>query len=113
MDLKHKDLAEGKWDKLSLSLQMANIGSEVSRALNWMKKGNKEYSLNSVNRAIELIYLTLGAINIKSHLKEVARLKEVIADYFYGSNSFLSSEKLFRSYFDHFAYAARRNFNRG
>jgi len=28
----HKELAAGKWFKLSLAEQMANIGSEVSRA---------------------------------------------------------------------------------
>jgi hypothetical protein len=40
MNHQHKELAAGKWKELTLSEQMANIGSEVSRALTWMEKGN-------------------------------------------------------------------------
>ena len=40
MKRQHEGLASGGWEKLSLCEQMANIGSEVSRALNWRKKGN-------------------------------------------------------------------------
>lgn len=38
MTFKHKDLAQGRWATMSLHEQMANIGSEVSRAFNWQKK---------------------------------------------------------------------------
>ena len=33
MSYQHKDLAAGRWGQMSLSEQMANIGSEVERAL--------------------------------------------------------------------------------
>ena len=46
--------------------------------------------------------------NIK-RLKEVARVREAIVDFFYGSNHFMSTEALWRKYFNHFTYAARRN----
>lgn len=35
MSYQHKELAKDRWAKMSLCEQMANIGSEVSRALNW------------------------------------------------------------------------------
>lgn len=38
MDYQHKSLAEGRWEELSLSQQMGNIGSEVSMAVRWKKK---------------------------------------------------------------------------
>ncbi len=38
MSYQHKDLAAGRWSQLSLIEQMANIGSEVERALNWRIK---------------------------------------------------------------------------
>jgi hypothetical protein len=88
---------------------MANIGSEVHRALNWRNKGNEEYSRMAADRALELLDLSLDAHKSYPKLKEFARLREAIVDYFYGSNEFGSSEKLWRSYFDHFNYAARKD----
>jgi hypothetical protein len=90
MEFQHKSLAQGRWAQMSLSEQMANIGSEVSRALNWKTKKNEEYCLRSVNRALELISLTIDSITVKSQFKEITRLKEALLDYFYGSNEFSS-----------------------
>jgi len=38
MNYQHKELASGRWEKLTFLEQMANMGSEVERALNWQKK---------------------------------------------------------------------------
>ena len=108
MNHQHKELAAGRWKKLSLSEQMANIGSEVSRALNWRKKGNSEYCHKAASRALELLDLSLDSAGSYPRLKEFARLREAVVDYFYGSNEFSSSEALWRKYFDHFNYAARK-----
>ncbi len=108
MNHQHKELAAGRWKKLSLSEQMANIGSEVSRALNWRKKGNSEYCHKAASRALELLDLSLDSAKSYPRLKEFARLREAVVDYFYGSNEFSSSEALWRGYFDHFNYAARK-----
>ena len=35
---------------------------------------------------------------------------EALVDFFYASNEFSSSEDLWRKYFDHFNYAARKNY---
>lgn len=109
MTYQHRGLAGGRWFKMSLAEQMANIGSEVSRALNWKKKGKKELSIKALYRALELIDLT--AINIKkySRLKELFRVREALVDFFCGTNEFSSSEELWRKYFDHFNYLARRH----
>ena len=112
MEFQHKSLAEGRWAQMSLSEQMANIGSEISRALNWKRKNNEKYCLKSVVRALELISLTLDSITVKSHIKELTRLREVIVDYFYGNNEFSSSEILWENYFNHFNFAARNRKDR-
>jgi len=104
----HRELAAGRWKELSLSEQMANIGSEVSRALGWRKKGNFEYCQKAAARALELLDLSLDCAESFSRLKELARLREAVVDYFYGANQFSSSEILWRKYFDHFNYAARK-----
>lgn len=108
MSFRHKELASGKWKAFSLSDQMVNIGSEVGRALNWRKKGNTEYCLRAVSRALELLDLSLDCAESFPRLKELARLREAVVDFFYGSNQFVSSEVFWRKYFDHFNYAARK-----
>ena len=110
MKYQHKGLAAGGWGKPSFLEQMANIGSEVERTLNWQRRNNPDYSQKSFERALELIDLTLSNSKSFVHLKEIARMREAIVDYFFGSNQFVSTEALWRSYFSHFTYAARRNY---
>jgi len=66
MKYQHKNLAAGRWAQMSLSEQMANIGSEVTRALNWKRKNNEKYCLKSVERALELIALTIDNVTVKT-----------------------------------------------
>jgi len=108
MIVQHKELASGRWEKMPLCEQMANIGSEVSRALNWRTKGKKDLSQKAVSRSLELLDLSLDGGGSFSRIKEIARVREAIVDYFYGSNQFSSSEVLWRKYFDHFNYLARK-----
>lgn len=105
----HKGLAAGRWQELPLPSQMANIGSEVSRALNWRGKNKTELSQKAVLRGLELLDLSLGSVKSFSRLRELARVREALVDYFLGSNEFGSSEALWRNYFDRFAYAARKD----
>lgn len=107
MDYQHKELASGRWAGLSFLEQMANIGSEVERALNWQAKNNPAYSRKAFERALELIDLTLGSTTIYTRLKELTRVREAISDYFIGSNQFKSTEASWRRYFLPFAYSVR------
>lgn len=109
MTSQHKDLAAGRWSELSLAEQMANIGSEVERALNWKSKHNSAYSQKAYERALELMDLTLDCIMSFARLKEIARVREAIVDYFSGTNQFMSTESSWRKYFLNFTYAARRS----
>ncbi|MEI8012071.1 MAG: hypothetical protein WCI27_06280 [Candidatus Omnitrophota bacterium] len=108
MSYQHKDLAAGRWKELTLCEQMANIGSEVERALNWKQKQNPVYSRKAVERALELLDLTLDSASRFSQRKEVARVREAVVDFFIGSNQFGSTDKSWRRYFLSFTYAARR-----
>ena len=109
MNLQHKDLAAGRWQQMALVEQMANIGSEVERALNWRTKQNADYSRKAFERALELVDLTLDSVSGMARFKELARMREAIADFFAGSNQFKSTEALWRRYFLPFTYAARKN----
>ncbi len=109
MSYQHKELASGRWGRLSFMEQMANIGSEVVRALNWRSKNNTGYSRQAAERALELMDLTLENAKGFARLKEVARARETIVDYFFGVNEYRSTEAALRSYFIEFACAARRD----
>lgn len=107
MSGQHPSLASGRWRSLSLIEQLANIGSEVERALNWRQKANPAYSQRALERALELIGLTIEDPRHRGRLKEIARLREALLDYFLGENTYQSNEELWRKYFYAFGYAAR------
>lgn len=50
---------EKRWNQFSIHEQMANIGAEVGRAINWRNKKNSEMSKNALYRALELIDFTV------------------------------------------------------
>lgn len=110
MSYQHKELAAGRWKQLPFLEQMANIGSEVERALNWQAKQNAAYCRQAFERALELTDLTLDSITDFARLKELARLREALVDYFFGTNQFKSTEDSWRKYFSNFTYAARNKY---
>jgi hypothetical protein len=108
MNYQHKDLADGRWAELSFSEQMANIGSEVERALKWKEKGNEKYSENAFFRALELIDLTIKFNINKSAFKELTRIREGICGFFTGDNIYGLDANFLRKYFYYFNYSARK-----
>lgn len=106
MNYQHKSLADGRWFELTFFEQMANIGGEVERAILWRAK-KREYSIRAIERALELLDLTIKDIKNRKKLKELLRLREALIDYFYSDNKFRSSDELWRKYFYPFAYAVR------
>jgi hypothetical protein len=109
MTFQHKDLASGRWFQLTFMEQMANIGSEVERSLNWRAKNNADYSQKAFERVLELMDLTLEDMRNVARFKELARVREAAVDFFAGSNQFLSTDISWKRYFACFTYAARRN----
>lgn len=106
MIYKHKDLAAGRWQKLSLKEQLGNIGGEVLRV--WRAEGkDKELFEQAEARALELFDLTLDDPRWKGRRQEIARTREVFCDAIYGGRLYKSSFRDLVRYFDQFAYAAR------
>lgn len=109
MKVFHKELSSGKWFEMTFFEQMANIGSEVIRAISW-KNRNEKYSQRAIERALELLELTINDKKNRaraSRLKELTRLKEVLIDYFYCENIYGSTESSLEKYFYSFNYAVR------
>ena len=109
----HKTLTVERWQQLSLCERLANVGSEVNRAINWREK-NPRYAELALERALELLDLTLLTVaGQESRLRELARSREALVDFFLGDNQYGSSDALWRKYFDAFAYAAAAGAWRG
>ena len=107
-ELIHKGL-EKRWAELPFEAQMGNIGSEVSRALKWQQRGKQRYMDGAIDRALELMDLSIGATREHGKLKELCRAREEFTDYFFGGNSFKTEPKRMLAYYDQFALLARKD----
>lgn len=75
----HNRLASGAWFTLTLAEQLANIGSEVERAIAWHRKHDRARFEKAFERLLELIDLTLTDQRWKGpRRREIARLREEI-----------------------------------
>jgi hypothetical protein len=109
-DLRHLELADGRWWELSLAEQLGHVGSEVSRAIRWTSR-NPQLAQGALYRALELLDLTLADPRQRqapARLREIARAREVVVDFFAGPNQYGSTAPSLQKYFDAFAMAARR-----
>lgn len=109
-EIQHRDLAAGRWWTLSLCEQLGNVGSEISRTIRWTSR-NPDLAQGALYRALELLDLTLADPTHRkslARLREIARTREVVVDYFAGSNEYGSTAAGLQKYFDAYALAARR-----
>ncbi|RPI24524.1 MAG: hypothetical protein EHM61_16830 [Acidobacteria bacterium] len=109
MNHQHRELAAGRWKELVFVEQMANVGSEIERALAWRSKGRPDYGIRAFERALELLDLTVSDPKNRSRLRELLRVREALADYFVFENSYHSSDEAWQRYFRFFLLAARGN----
>jgi len=94
---------------MSLSEQLGNVGSEVGRAAKWQRQGNTASRDNALERAFDLLDMTIADSRRKNSLKELCRLREVLADTFYGKKEYKDTPEALEKYFYQYAVAARRN----
>ncbi|MCJ7579147.1 MAG: hypothetical protein MUP98_01265 [Candidatus Aminicenantes bacterium] len=104
MKIQHQQLASGTWAAMPFCLQMANIGSEISRTIKWQEKGNQEYARKAFFRALELLDLTIAGSRSFSARQELLRTREALADHFMYNNIFNSTTSQWQKYFDQFAF---------
>jgi len=105
MSTYHKDLEE-RFKELSIFEQMANIGAEVGRAINWRSK-NIKLSKKAFYRSLELFDFAINDSKNKNSLKEILRAREIFCDYFVGNNIYHSTDEGWNKYFYYFNKVAR------
>jgi hypothetical protein len=107
MSYQHQLMAGGKWQQMSLAEQMANIGSEVFRAIKSKSKKDDKSAELAFERALELFDLSLQDNKNLKRFGEIARARETFVDFFKYNNQYKQSEESVNNYFFNFNYLAR------
>lgn len=107
--LRHTEAAGGRWYAFSLAEQMANIGSEVHRAVQWRERDGKIFD-RACEHALELIDLTVRDPRWKGRLKEVLRMREFLCGTVFGTEPSHTTLEDIDDYLLPFAVLARRGF---
>ncbi len=105
----HTDLAASRWAALSLAEQLANVGSEVERALRaWDAKRADRFD-HAEARALELFDLTAADERWRGpRRREILRVREEFCRLFHGDDPPSGSARGLQEYFLQFAALARR-----
>jgi len=94
----HKNLTQERWQKFSAKEQILNIAAELSRAKFWLEGKNEKQILNCLNRAFELIDLTIYAFKNQRALKELLRFREVLAQFYINQDKNIEEfKKIFKT----------------
>jgi hypothetical protein len=107
----HERLAGGRWMELTLMEQLANVGSEVDRAIRAAASGRVERRDRAIERALELFDLTAADDRWRGPpRREVLRAREEFCTLLLGSDAIPAADSAasLSRYFLYFAVAARR-----
>jgi hypothetical protein len=103
---RHRELAAGRWQTLSLMEQLGNVGSEVGRMRRAQGRDARAMS-GAFERALELLDLTLADWRWRDRLREIARARELLCDAAAGGADYGTTLEDLDRYFLAFAVAAR------
>jgi hypothetical protein len=103
----HPELAAGRWQRLSLAEQLANVGAEVGR-MRRPRGGAERAGVAAFERALELLDLTLADPRWRGRRKEIARARELLCDAADGGREYGTTLEDLDRYFLAFAVVARR-----
>lgn len=105
----HTSLAAGRWQTLTVSEQLGNVGSEVERALRAREQGRHDRLERALDRALELFDLTAADPRWGvARRREILRAREQFCRVFFDARAEPDLPDYLRKYFLQFAVAARR-----
>ena len=97
-------ITKNTWFKMSVTMQISNIGSEVARAIRYKNEGNEKSKINFCNKAIELLTLSMSDPKNAKVAHEFEYCIEELKDYFLGSNEYNTTDEMLQNYSDAFLY---------
>lgn len=90
------------WFEMPVSMQISNIGSEVSRAIRYKNKGDNTKATNFCNKAIEFLKIIEEDPKNKHRKGEFDFCIEELTDYFLGTNEYHTNDTMLKKYYDAF-----------
>lgn len=78
----HKSLTVQNWAEKPFEYQILTIGAEMGRAKNMATKGHAEETRRAIERAMELLDLTIYDSKWSSKLRELLRFREWIGMFY-------------------------------
>ena len=90
------------WFDMPIGVQISNVGSEVHRALQWKKRGNKQRETAFCKKAIEFLDIMKQYPKNKYRIGEIESCIEELEDYFLGNNQYQTTEEMLIKYYDAF-----------
>lgn len=105
----HAELAAGRWREMTLAEQLANVGSEVDRAIRASQSGRASRFEKALDRALELFDLTAADDRWRGpRRREVLRAREEFCRLFFDHDVPPDSARSLSRYFLQFATLARK-----
>ena len=105
----HAGLAAGRWAALTLAEQLANVGSEVDRAITAWETHRSDRFDRALARALELFDLTARDDRWRGHRRrEILRSREEFCRLFFDADPPPVAARTLSAYFLRFAVLARR-----
>jgi hypothetical protein len=105
----HVDLAAGRWAALTLAEQLANVGSEVDRAIRAWEARRSDRFDNALARALELFDLTARDDRWAGpRRREILRSREEFCRLFFDDDVPSTAARMLSGYFLQFAVLVRR-----
>lgn len=105
----HPELASGRWHTMRLVEQLANVGSEVERAIRADEQANAARWTGAFARALELFDLSASDPRWRGHRRrEILRARELFCGLFFSDGPARTDAPFLRTYFLQFAVAARK-----
>jgi hypothetical protein len=105
----HAELAAGRWTALTLAEQLANVGSEVDRAITAREAHRSDRFDRALARALELFDLTARDDRWRGHRRrEILRSREEFCRLFFDGDPQPVAARTLSAYFLRFAVLARR-----
>ena len=90
------------WYNMPVGMQLANVGSEVNRAITWKRKGDAQRSAGFCNKAIEYLEIMKTDEKNRNRIGELNCCIEELKDYFLGENIYNTTDEMLKKYYDAF-----------
>ena len=98
-----------RWSQFSFFEQMGHIGSEISRARIWQERKEAQACNRCIERAFDLVDLSMADKRWRGRLKELCRLREFLADQYGVTRHYQVSLNDLEHYCMAFALLLRKN----